>query len=324
MRKILVIRFSSIGDIVLTTPVIRCLREQLPGHDIHFVTKKSFLPVIQHNPHLHKIHVFDKDIEEIGADLQREKFDFVLDLHRNLRSARLKRLLGAPSASFNKINFRKFLAVYFKMKGLLPPVHIVQRYLEAASALGVNDDGKGLEYFIAPQDEIHAGKRFFNRTDTPPFIALVIGGSYHTKKIPFNKLVEIVQQARLPVVLMGGPSDLHEGRLLQEKFPALINTCGELNISQSASVIRQSAWVITSDTGLMHIAAAFNKKIISAWGNTIPEFGMSVYQPRPENKILEVKGLSCRPCSKLGYGRCPLGHFKCMEQISYDFVKDLD
>ena len=125
-------------------------------------------------------------------------------------------------------------------------------------------------------------------------------------------------------MLLGGKEDVEIADKLHLEFPQLINCCGKLSINQSAFVLKQSEWVITSDTGLMHIAAAFEKKIISVWGNTIPEFGMGPYKPQPENRILENKHLNCRPCSKLGYKKCPKEHFDCMNKIDSNFVSDLD
>lgn len=325
-KKILIVRFSSIGDIVLTTPVVRCLKTQVAGVELHYVTKEVFRPVLAANPYLDKIHSFKKDVEEVYEDLQKEKFDLIIDLHRNLRSWRLKRKLGAKSYAFRKLNIAKFLAVNFKWLSFLPPVHIVDRYLETTLSLGVQSDGAGLDYFISPQDSINVSTRYFGG-EQKKFIALVIGGSYNTKKIPVSKLLEIVQKAQMPVLLLGGPEDKQVAAdvLLQVgENSQLHNTCGSLSLNQSASVVQQAEWVITSDTGLMHIAAAFDKKIISVWGNTIPEFGMDPYQPNPHNRVLQVKDLKCRPCSKLGYHKCPMGHFKCMNDIDYSFVKDLD
>jgi len=322
LKKILIIRFSSIGDIILTTPVIRCAHEQLEGAEIHFVTREAFKPVLAHNPHIYKLHTFKKDVAEIYEQLKAEKFDAVIDLHRNLRSFRLKRQLKTKSYSFNKLNLRKFLAVNFKVFKFLPPVHIVERYLEAAAPLGIKNDGKGLDYFLSPQDWVDMTTLLQNGDSK--FIALVAGGSYYTKRIPMNKLIAICYDASLPVVILGGPEDKAIADELQKQFPALINGCGKFSINQSASVIQQAEWVITSDTGLMHMAAAFHKRIVSVWGNTIPEFGMGPYLPNVENKILEVKDLKCRPCSKLGYRQCPLGHFKCMNEQDFSFVKELE
>ena len=321
-KKILVIRFSSIGDIVLTTPVIRCLKQQLSGVEIHYVTKEIFSPVLHANPYLDKLITFKKDISEIYEQLQTEKYDVVIDLHKNLRSLRLKRKLKTKNYSFEKLNLQKFLAVNLKMINALPSKHIVERYLETLIPLGVKNDHKGLDYFLEMKDRIDVTNLFFNGKETK-YIALVVGGSYYTKKIPSNKLYEICRTASLPLLILGGKDDALMGEELQKEFPLVINTCGKFSINQSASLIEQSEWVVTSDTGLMHIASAFNKKIISAWGNTIPEFGMAPYLPNEQNKILEVKGLGCRPCSKLGFKKCPKGHFKCMNVLDFSFVKDL-
>jgi len=321
-QKILVIRFSSIGDIVLTTPVVRCLKQQLPETTVHYVTKEVFAPVLNANPYVDKLFTFKKDISEIYEELQREKYDQVIDLHKNLRSLRLKQKLNTDSHSFEKLNVQKFLAVKLKMISALPTQHIVERYMATVKSLGVKSDAKGLDYFLEEKDRINVGGLFFNGKETK-YIALVVGGSYYTKKIPLNKLRDVCIGASLPVVLLGGKEDLVIAGELQKEFPSLINACGKFTINQSASLVQQAEWVITSDTGLMHIASAFNKKIISVWGNTIPEFGMAPYLPNNENKILEIKNLSCRPCSKLGYSKCPKGHFKCMDEIDFSFVQDL-
>lgn len=306
---------------VLTTPVLRAIKEQLKA-EVHVVTKHVFLEVLAHNPNVDKIHVLSGGLSELIPALKQEKFDLVVDLHNNLRSLRLKLRLRRPSVSFNKINLRKFLAVRFKLRRVLPEKHIVDRYFDALASLGVVNDGKGLDYYLSSEEEVDTAAQFF-KGNKKSFIALVIGGSYTTKKIPFNKLVQICDRATLPVVLLGGKEDKETANELRKLFPHLINCSGLFSIGQSASVISQAEWVITSDTGLMHIAAAFNKKIISVWGNTIPEFGMYPYRPHDYNLILEVKSLSCRPCSKLGYRRCPRGHFRCMQDIDYEFVKEL-
>jgi ADP-heptose:LPS heptosyltransferase len=320
IKKVLIIRFSSIGDIVLTTPLIRCIKNQLSGVEVHFVTKQVFSPLLANNPYVDKLHLFKKDVPEVYSQLKAENFDLVIDLHKNLRSLRLKRMLKVRSVSFNKINIQKFFAVRFKMRGILPKVHIVERYMKTVQSLGINNDGAGLDCFISPADE--AAVSSFVK-EIGPFIALVVGGSYYTKKIPVNKLREIIKNASLPVVLMGGPEDEKIASQLCSEFKDLINACGKYSIMQSAALIKQASWVITSDTGLMHIASAFNKRIVSVWGNTIPEFGMDPYMPHPENKVLEINDLPCRPCSKLGYDQCPLGHFKCMNEISVGLVSEL-
>lgn len=286
------------------------------------VTKTAFREVLEHNPYVTKVHHFSGALSEVVPQLKEEKFDLVADLHKNLRSYRLRQALGVKTLSFDKLNSKKLLAVRFKMRSLLPQKHIVDRYFEGMAPAGIINDGEGLDYFIGEDEKIDTAKLFF-KGQQKEFLVLVIGGSYPTKQIPFNKLVQICDRATMPVVLLGGKEDKPVADELRKLFPHLVNGSGQFSINQSASVIEQAGWVITSDTGMMHIAAAYNKKIISVWGNTIPEFGMAPYKPHPQNLILEIKNLGCRPCSKLGYRRCPRGHFRCMQDIDYEFLKNL-
>ncbi len=314
--KVLIVRFSSIGDIVLTSPIVRCLKQQLKDAEIHYLTKASFKTVLDKNPYIDFLHTIKNDVNEIAPILKKENFDYVIDLHHNFRTLKLKNKLGVKSLSFNKLNWEKFLMTTFKINKL-PKEHIVDRYFKTIESLGVTNDNKGLDYFIDAQDEVEI-KDFLPIEFMNGFNALVVGGSYFTKRIPINKLIEICELSSLPIVLLGGKEDFETAKSVFDKFPTKTNNlCGKLNLNQSASVIKQSVKVITSDTGLMHIAAAYKKDIISVWGNTIPEFGMGPYLAGEESKMLEVKDLSCRPCSKLGYKKCPKGHFKCMNDIDF-------
>jgi ADP-heptose:LPS heptosyltransferase len=318
LKKILIIRFSSIGDIVLTTPVIRCLKEQLPDAEIHFLTKKRFEPVVSANPGLAKIFVLENKLGALLPELQREKYDFVVDLHRNIRSIRVRLALRRPSGTFSKLNFRKWLMVNFKINRL-PDKHIVDRYFGAVAGLGISNDMQGLDYFIPGEDELQ--RRDLPVTHRNGFIALVIGGRHYTKMLPDEKVMYLCEKINMPVVLLGGPEDRAKAeRIVMQCERPVYNACGLYNINQSASVIKMASAVVTNDTGLMHIAAAFRKEVFSLWGNTIPAFGMYPYLPGHEEKshIFEVDGLSCRPCSKLGYARCPRKHFRCMMDQDMD------
>jgi ADP-heptose:LPS heptosyltransferase len=130
-----------------------------------------------------------------------------------------------------------------------------------------------------------------------------------------------------PVLLLGGPEDKAKGEAIALEAGTLVhNACGQLNINQSASLVEQARAVITHDTGLMHIAAAFRKRIVSIWGNTVPALGMYPYYPVGYDhlsSIQEVTGLRCRPCSKLGYPSCPRKHFRCMNEISEETIAGL-
>lgn len=322
-QKILIIRFSSIGDIVLTTPVIRCLKLQL-GAEIHYLTKKSFHPVLAANPYLDNIITIQKDVSEVLPILKSEKYDVIIDLHRNLRSLQVKLNLGVKSYTFAKLNFEKWLMVNFKIN-ILPKIHIVDRYLDTVKSLGVINDGKGLDYFIMKNEELIINSPAFNQLlfPHPPilpssFIAFVIGAAHATKRLPTEKIIAICNKITIPIILLGGPEDAERGEIISKAAQSqVVNACGKLKLNQSASVVKQAWKVITHDTGMMHIAAAFHKNIISVWGNTIPAFGMYPYYPEgvDHNTTLEVKKLPCRPCSKIGYDKCPKGHFKCMNDI---------
>jgi ADP-heptose:LPS heptosyltransferase len=314
--KILIIRLSSIGDIVLTSLVVRCLKNQIPNAEIHFATKQQFGFILKSNPYIDKVHVFDETLGGLIHELGTEKFDYIIDLHHNFRSARIKRNMKAQAFSVNKLDWQKMLLIRFKINRL-PKKHIVDRYLETTSALQIENDGKGLDYFI-PENEV------FKISDLPPtfqngFVAFVIAGTYTTKKLPVEKISEICQRINFPVILLGGKREFDEGeKVLSKSKGNVLNYAGKISLNRSASLIRDAKVVLTNDTGLMHIAAAFQKKILSFWGNTVADFGMVPYQSHPNSKRLEVDNLKCRPCSKLGFQRCPKKHFRCMNEISTD------
>ena len=321
--KILVIRLSSIGDIVLTTPVIRAIKEQLQDVELHFLTKKANELVVASNPHIDKIHFYTPDnLSALMKELKEEQFQVVVDLQKSHRSRQVVRRLKVPHTTFPKYNFRKWLCVCLKLN-FLPDVHIVDRYFDAVLDLGVLTDHKGLEFHV-PENAA------FDEDDLPMvfedgFVAVVLGGQHATKRIPVSKVVEIGSILHKPIMLLGGKDVINEG---EEVVAALggraHNGCGKYSLYQSCSILDQADCVITGDTGLMHIAAALHKPTAVLWGNTIPEFGMYPYMPgqRELFRNFEVCPLHCRPCSKLGYQRCPRKHFKCMNNIPAVEVAD--
>lgn len=317
MAKYLIIRFSSIGDIVLTTPVIRCMHNQLPGAEIHFLVKRSFKAIVENNPYIHKIHVLDDDVQQTLTELEAEKFDAIIDLHHNLRTLKIKHFLKDVKAySFNKLNVEKFIYTAFKIN-VLPKKSIVDRNFEAIASLGVVNDGLGMDYFVPDKDLVL--QEDIPATHQSGYVALVTGASLATKKLPLHKLIELCTAINYPIILLGAQEEFAEGEIIAATNKLKIyNACGKFNINKSADFTRKAKIVIAHDTGLMHIAAAFKKPVISVWGNTVPAFGMyPYYGPLSTQKfyISEVENLWCRPCSKIGYKKCPLGHFKCMNNM---------
>lgn len=323
--KFLIIRFSSIGDIVLTTPVVRCLRKKFPEAEIHFLTKQAFRGMLETNPYINKVHILADSFELMLHELKTEEYDHIIDLHHNLRTMRIKHFLkGVKSSSFNKLNIEKYLLTNLKID-ILPKKHIVDRNLETVKALGVEDDGLGLDYFIPARDVV-------KNEDLPTshlhgYIAVVIGAALATKKMPLHKLKELCKAIGHPLILLGGKEDYEAGKAIAAVDEIKIyNACGKFNLNESADLVRRSKLVITHDTGLMHIAAALQKPIISVWGNTVPKFGMYPFYGKrsaQQYDIVQVEKLWCRPCSKIGYEKCPRRHFKCMEQIAVNEIVNL-
>lgn len=316
--KVLVIRFSSIGDIVLTTPIVRCIKSQLDGEvEVHYVTKRQYASILEVNPNVDKVYSIEKSTAEVIDQLKAEQYDYIIDLHKNLRSSQIKRKLKIIDFTFDKLNIEKWLLVNFKVNKL-PDIHIVDRYFEAVKPLGVVNDEKGLDYFI-PEDQK------MNRKDWPePFhgkyVVLVIGAKQIGKKPTVDQWVSIIQRIEQPVVLIGGPEDTKEAQqiIALTNGANVLNLVGTLNLHQSASVVQQADIIVTPDTGMMHIASAFKKKIISIWGCTIPQFGMYPYLANESSVMIEPHNAPKRPCSKLG-DKCKCDP-PCIERVSVDEI----
>ena len=295
----------------------------MPDAIIHYLTKEKFKTILEHNPYIDAIFTIKKDVDEVLLDLIAERYDFIIDLHNNIRTWRVKMALHSPSKSFNKLNIHKWLRVNLRIN-ILPAVHIVDRYLEAASPLGIKNDGLGLDFFLNPK--MNKTRLSLPESFHKCYVAIVIGGQHKTKMYPNDQLIELCKNLNGKIVLLGGPDDAENGTIIaKEAGEHVFNACGIYNLMESAWLLQDASHVITNDTGLMHIAAALHKDITSIWGNTIPEFGMYPYFPNGSNAVnnmMEIKNLSCRPCSKIGYKQCPKGHFKCMKEIKPQTIID--
>lgn len=322
MTKFLIIRFSSIGDIILTTPVVRCIKQQVPDAEVHYLTKSSFAFLLKNNPYIDQIHILKESLFDTLIKLKAEGFDNIIDLHNNLRTLICKSVLGIDAFTFDKLNFEKTVLTKSGIN-ILPQLHIVDRYLQTVESFGVKSDGKGLEYFF-DEAELDQFKRseFYNLTNQT-YVAVAIGAQHATKRMPAEKLIELCNKIDAPILLLGGKDDKETGDIILKGCKGKIhNLCGSLSFDASAYVIQNAAHVITHDTGLMHVAAAFNKPMQVIWGNTVPELGMYPYYSNTSTLLAanhEVK-LKCRPCSKIGYNSCPKGHFNCMMLQNTDVI----
>lgn len=319
--KVLIVRFSSIGDIVLTSSVVRAIKEQRPDCEIHFITKQNFGRLLEHNPHLTKVHTFQKSVKEILPQLKAEHFDRIIDLHHNLRSVMLSFYLGVKAERFRKLNVLKWILVNLRWK-VMPDLHVVDRYFGAVTTLGVKNDSKGNELFFGPEDYIDVKHTF--EVEPSTYLVVAIGAQFATKRMPAELLVKVLNNIEIPVVLCGGEGDSDLAIELIRSLPGknISDACGKFSLLQSASIVRQGAAILTNDTGLMHIASCFNVPTISVWGNTVPELGMYPYFPQDKSRysIHQVNGLKCRPCSKIGFQVCPKAHFDCMNKQDADQI----
>jgi len=321
VNKFLFVRFSSIGDIVLTTAVIRCLKLQKPEAEIFFLTKSRFKPLLENNPYLKKVIGIESSINDAVKEIKEINPDCIIDLHANLRSRLLALKIRKKTFSIPKLNFLRWKMVYTRKREALP--HINSRYFKALEKFGITYDGLGLDYFLG---ELERKNKDLAQLDlSADFDVWIIGATHFTKRLPAEKIIEGINIRQRPAVLIGG-SDEHtagSGIAAACNFP-VINLCGKTNFDETALVIQKAKIVFTNDTGFMHVAAALKKKIVSFWGGTVPELGMSPLLPKISTPamIVENNQISCRPCSKIGKAACPLGHFSCMKEINMQTVRD--
>ncbi|TKB95285.1 glycosyltransferase family 9 protein [Pedobacter cryophilus] len=305
------------GDIIYTSPVIRCLKNQLENVEIHYLTKPSFKFLLDNNPYLDQLHLLQPKLADTISALKKEQFDIVIDLHNSLRSLLVKTQLGVKSSTYKKERLKKWLAIKWKIN-LIKPDHLVDRYLKTVAFLGIKNDAKAIDYFL-PADALSIEKilpHYYNK----PYIAFVIGATHFTKRMPNNKVIELCEQLNLPVILLGGKDvEDNANAIHQATIDKTVNMVGKINLNDSVTIVKNAAHVIGFDTGLTHIAEAFNKKLVTIWGSTVPELlGVQPYQV--DHHYEAGVELSCRPCSKFGLSACPKKHFNCMKTIELEKI----
>jgi ADP-heptose:LPS heptosyltransferase len=320
--KILVVRFSSMGDIIYTTPVVRCLKTQLPNAEIHFLTKPAFKYIYDNNPYVDRLLLLKPTLAETIEEIKTEKYDYLIDLHNNLRTSLIKLRTGIKSSTYKKQRMRKWLSLKFNLK-LVPPIHLVERYLKTVKFLGVKNDGRPIDYYVKAKHDL---KKLLPVSHQNNFVAFVIGATHFTKRMPNEKIISICSKINSPIVLLGGEDVKTNGNEIANSVGHNVySACGVTSLDESVYLISKAKRVLGFDTGLTHIAEAFDKPIASIWGGTVPELlGVQPYMVK-DAEVIGIK-LPCRPCSKFGLEKCPLGHFKCMnnipEEVVIDFAND--
>lgn len=317
--KILVIRFSSMGDIIYTSPVVRCLKKQLKNVEIHYLTKSNFKYLLDKNPYIDRLHLLKPKLADTIQELKAEQFDYVIDLHNSLRSLLVRLQLGVKSSTYQKERIKKWLAIKWKINKIKPD-HLVDRYLKTVAFLGIVNDHQPIDYFLPKKT--NPIENILPNHYPKPYVAFIIGATHFTKRMPNHKVVNTIRKIKYPVVLLGGADVTQNAAIIvAEMNHKVINLTGQINLNDSVTVVKNATFVIGFDTGLTHIAEAFNKKLVTIWGSTVPE--LLGVQPYLVDEHYEASvNLNCRPCSKFGLAKCPKGHFKCMNDISEEKIAD--
>lgn len=316
-KKILVIRFNSIGDIILTSPVTDALHKE--DYEVHYVCKTAYAEILNHRPDISKVWELKDSMEELIQQLKNESFDHIVDLHNNLRSKHIKSALRVPAQTLDKSRIDLFLMTQLSIKKKQHP-HIVERFLDVIDSLVESRTQSPLSFY---KEVDYDGLAL-----PASFVCIAVGAAFYTKQIPETLLIKTINQLNLPVVLIGGPDDEQRAKKIQESCSGkLTNLVGQLSISESAEVIDQSEVLLTGDTGMMHLAAALQKSVVAVFGSTHPFLGYSPYYGDTSTKfeIVQNTNLNCRPCTKQGKDECPKGHFKCMTALkANDLIKKIN
>ena len=307
------------GDIIYTTPVVRCLKLQLPGAEIHFLTRPDFKYIYDNNPYLDKLLVLKPSLSETIKEIKAEKYDYLIDLHSNLRTALIKSLTGIKSSTFDKQRIRKWLSLKLHLK-LVPPTHMVDRYMKAVEFLGVKNDGGRIDYYLKAE---HHLDQLLPPSHQKEYVAFIIGATHFTKRMPNYKIISTCSEIDRPIVLLGGNDVKANGDEIAAAVGTgkIYNACGTTSLDESVYLVSKASRIIGFDTGLTHIAEAFDVPIASVWGSTAPEL-LGVQPYHVKDALVVGVELPCRPCSKFGLDKCPLGHFKCMNDIPENILTD--
>jgi heptosyltransferase-2 len=323
--NVLVVRFSSIGDVLLTTPLLRAIRHRHPAARITVLTKQAYVPLLSHNPHIDRVIGLtpEQRLSTLAAELRAERFTHRLDLHDNLRSRMLRTLVPGRWTTYPKHRIARAVLIYTKRDRYRDRRPVAERYFSAARDLDVIPDGGPPELHLAPEatrtaiDWLAASGLGRER----PLVAVAPGAAHATKRWPpehWRMLLRRIGEAGLDTVVVGGPDDASLAALIASGMDDRVkNAAGQLGLQETGAMLQRAAALISSDTGVMHMASGVGTPVVALFGPTVKAFGFFPYTSRAE--VVELV-LSCRPCSSKGGPRCPLGHHRCMVEIVPEVV----
>ncbi len=331
VESILVIRLSSIGDIILTTPVLSALCRRFPGSSIDFVVKAEYEEIIRNHPAIRQVWSFDKTtgfkgLQELKEKLRQQDYGLIVDLHCNLRSTYLR--LRTPAfikRTYRKRTLARLMLKKFRVNLLRNAPLVCDRYFTALEDFAISREDRKPELYLPPQTCSSIEELMAREGVNSGYVCLAPGAAYPTKQWYADGFVEAgasLAKEETAVVITGGEADVGVGsaiqKQLEEKGVKALNMAGRLSIAESAAVIKNACVVISNDSGLMHVADALDRSVVAVFGPTTRELGF--YPLGEKARVVEVHGLSCRPCTLHGDLECPEGHHNCMRLIGADEV----
>ncbi len=311
-NKILFIRLSSLGDVLLTLPTLTKIRNKFPEKEIGFIVNKNFSDAVKYHPAVKNVYEYEKEEpEKILDDLPKNYYEFIVDLQNNHRSKQIINILNLPHVSYSKPNFKKFLLVHFKINLFSKINHVAQLYASTISSkLTVTPDDFN---FYLPEG-VATLKPVNNK------ICFCPGAKHFTKRYPveyFIELAKLLENQGFDVHLLGGKDDANLCEKIASNSGA-INKVTENDLFETARELSTCSVAVCNDTGLMHLATAVGAPVIAIFGSSVKEFGFTPFARK--SLLLENNSLSCRPCSHIGRSKCLKKHFKCMLELKPEFV----
>jgi heptosyltransferase-2 len=311
VNNLLIVRLSSLGDILLTTPLVRTIKNNYPKIEIDFVVREEYQDVLKLNPHLREVYVFHRDndkTKELTNQLCNNKYDLVLDLQNNFRSYKLLSCFSDSVVKYKKSHVKKFLLVLLKINLLKEAPQIPARYSSVLDNFILDEQGP----------ELFTDKSLNPKLlNTEKLIGICPGSKHYTKMWPeeyFVQLGHMLEKNGFNVVLYGGIDDNPICDRIFSQLSSPINLSNDNDILQTAADMKMCDTIYCNDSGLMHTATAVGVPVIAYYGSTVKEFGFTPYKAK--NLILENNSLSCRPCTHIGKSSSPKRHLKCMKEIS--------
>jgi ADP-heptose:LPS heptosyltransferase len=324
--KFLIIHSGPAEDIIFSTVLIRVLKVQSDAGYVGYLTSDSGREILKENPYLDFIATFSEESKQ-------RTFDYIIDLDADLRSFLATMPFRGKVLRHKKFWFQKWLLTKWRINKL-PQEHVVNQFLNIVSHLSIKDDGLRLDYSIPYKDEVP--RDWLPELFRKSFVVFCINARFATRKLPVERIIELCDRINKPVILLGTADDAATGKTVEEFFhrnsvsseyeeglrelnkkTVVYNACGKFNIHQQASLVKQARYVFTFDNEFVAVASAFGKEVYVTYGNTSLDFGR--YPHNTRFTIFENNRISCRPCAAGGYPRCPLTHFKCMNDVVFDF-----